>query len=158
MEQAATKEVTKLQELAYELRVEQAMTKEVYPVTPQSTMRELREIMRVNRISGAPVLEDGELVGIVSIEDLIKALAEGELDTSVGEKMTGDVVTLYADEPLIHAVGKFARLRFGRFPVVDRQGKLVGIITQGDIVRALLRKEDAEDILLNWMDCAWILE
>ena len=144
MEQAATKEVTKLQELAYELRVEQAMTKEVYPVTPQSTMRELREIMRVNRISGAPVLEDGELVGIVSIEDLIKALAEGELDASVGEKMTRNVVTLYADEPLIHAVGKFARLRFGRFPVVDRQGKLVGIITQGDIVRALLRKLEVE--------------
>ncbi|HID86218.1 MAG TPA: CBS domain-containing protein [Anaerolineae bacterium] len=144
MERAVTKEVTKIQELAYELRVEQAMTREVITVTPQSTMRELREIMRVNRISGTPVLEDGELVGIVSIEDLIKALASGELDATVGEKMTRDVVTLYADEPLVHAVSKFARYGFGRFPVVDRQGKLVGIITHGDIVRALLRKLEIE--------------
>jgi CBS domain-containing protein/anti-sigma regulatory factor (Ser/Thr protein kinase) len=144
MERAATKEVTKLQELAYELRVEDAMTKEMTTVTPQTSMVEFREILRVNRISGTPVLENGQLVGIISIEDLIKALAKCELNASVGERMTREVVTLYADEPLILAVGKFARLKFGRFPVVDRQGKLVGIITQGDIVRALLKKLEIE--------------
>jgi CBS domain-containing protein len=107
-------------------------------------MAEFREILRVNRISGTPVLENGQLVGIISIEDLIKALAKCEHNASVGERMTRKVVALYADEPLIHAVGKFARLKFGRFPVVDRQGKLVGIITQGDIVRALLKKLEVE--------------
>jgi CBS domain-containing protein/anti-sigma regulatory factor (Ser/Thr protein kinase) len=144
MERTATKEVTKLQELAYELRVEDAMTKEMTTVTPQTSMVEFREILRVNRISGTPVLENGQLVGIISIEDLIKALAKCELNASVGERMTRKVVTLYADEPLILAVGKFARLKFGRFPVVDRQGILVGIITQGDIVRALLKKLEIE--------------
>jgi CBS domain-containing protein len=144
MERTATKEVTKLQELAYELRVEDAMTKEMTTVTPQTSMAEFREILRVNRISGTPVLENGQLVGIISIEDLIKALAKCEHNASVGERMTRKVVALYADEPLIHAVGKFARLKFGRFPVVDRQGKLVGIITQGDIVRALLKKLEVE--------------
>lgn len=138
------KEVTKLQELTYELKASDAMTKQVITVTPQTTMAEFREILRVHRISGTPVLEDGQLVGIISIEDLIKALASGESGTTVGEKMTHTVKTLYADEPLVHVVGQFARLGYGRFPVVDRNGNLVGIITQGDIVRALLKKLEVE--------------
>jgi len=138
------KEVTKVQELVYELKVEQAMTRDVITITPQSSMSEFREVLRVNRISGTPVLENGKLVGIISIEDLIKALARGELDATVGEKMTRDVKTVYADEPLVQAVGKFARYGFGRFPVVDRQGKLVGILTQGDIVRGLLKRLEVD--------------
>jgi CBS domain-containing protein/anti-sigma regulatory factor (Ser/Thr protein kinase) len=139
-----SKEVTKLQELTYELKVEDAMTRDVATVTPQTTMAEFREVMRTRRVSGTPVLEDGRLVGIVSIEDLIKALADGEINVTVGKKMVRDVKTLYCDEPLIHAVGQFARLRFGRFPVVNREGQLVGILTQGDIVRALLRELEVD--------------
>jgi CBS domain-containing protein/anti-sigma regulatory factor (Ser/Thr protein kinase) len=138
------KEVTKLQELTYELRVEDAMTKKVVTVTPQTTMTEVREVLRVHRISGTPVLEDGRLVGVVSLEDLINALADGELGATAGEKMARDVKTLYADEPLVHAVGQFARFNFGRFPVVDREEQLVGILTQGDIVRALLRELEVD--------------
>jgi len=144
VEQRSPKEITKLQELAYELRVEQAMTSDVTVVSPDVTMAELREVLRVHRISGTPVVEGDRMVGIVSIEDLIKALATGEMDVSVGDKMTCDPVTLYADEPLIHAVGKFSRLQFGRFPVIDREGRLVGILTQGDIVRAMLKRLEVD--------------
>jgi len=138
------KEVTKLQELAYELRVGQAMTTQVVTVTPETTMAEFREVLRANRISGTPVVEGGRMVGIISIEDLIKALAAGESEATVGEKMTPDPAVLYEDEPLIHAVSKFSRLGYGRFPVVNREGDLVGIIVQGDIVRALLRRLEVE--------------
>ncbi len=138
------REITRLQELVYELRVRDAMTTDVITVTPQTTMAEFREILRVNRISGTPVVEGGRMVGIISIEDLIKALAAGELNATVGEKMTPNPVTLYEDEPLVQAVGKFARLGYGRFPVVNRRGDLVGIIVQGDIVRALLRRLEVE--------------
>lgn len=138
------KEVTKLQELTYELKVNDAMTREVATVTPETTMAEFREVLRVHRISGTPVLDDGQLVGIVSLEDLIKALAHGELGATVSEKMTRSVKTLYSDEPLVRVVSRFAHLSFGRFPVVDRQGELVGIITQGDIVRALLRELEVD--------------
>jgi len=134
------REVTKLQELTYELKVGDAMVEEVVTVTPETTMAEFREILRVHRISGTPVLEDGRLVGMVSVEDLIKSLAGGGFSVAVRESMTRDVKTLYSDEPLVYAVGKFSNLGFGRFPVVDRRGDLVGILTQGDIVRALLRE------------------
>ncbi len=137
---ADRKEVTKLQELAYEVRVEHAMTKGVVTVAPGTTIAELRTVLRENRISGTPVVEEGRLVGVVSVEDLIEALAAGELGTAVREKMTPHPEVLYADEPLIHAVSKFSRLGYGRFPVVNREGELVGIIVQGDIVRALLQQ------------------
>ena len=133
-------EVTKLQELVYELKIEQVMTPEVITVSPDDTMRHLKEVLRVNRRSGAPVLSDGELVGIISIEDLIKALGAGQIDATVGEKMTTEVQTLFADETIIQAVNTFARFGFGRLPVVNRQGRLVGILTQGDVVRGLLRQ------------------
>ena len=59
------KEVTKVQELVYELKVEQAMTRDVITVTPQTSMSEFREILRVNRISGTPVLENGQIGALV---------------------------------------------------------------------------------------------
>jgi len=141
---AREKEVTKLQELAYELKVAQAMTTDVITVSPDTTMAEFREVLRVNRISGTPVVEGGRMIGVISIEDLIRALASGELEARVGEKMTRNPETLYADEPLIHAVSKFERLGYGRFPVIDRAGNLVGILVQGDIVRALLHQLEIE--------------
>lgn len=133
-------EVTKLQELVYELKIEEVMTTKVITVSPEDTVREMKEVLRLNRISGAPVLRDGELVGIISIEDVIKALERGDIEATVGEKMTPSVQTLFADETVIHAVNKFGRLGFGRLPVIDRQGKLAGILTQGDIARGLLRQ------------------
>lgn len=144
MEQGDPKEITIRQELAYELRVEQAMTSAVITVAPDSTMADLRDVLRHNRISGSPVVHEDRLVGIVSIEDLIEALAAGEMRATVAEKMTANPVTLRVDEPLVHAVSKFSHLRFGRFPVVDRDGRLVGILTQGDVVRAMLRQLEVD--------------
>lgn len=134
------KEITKLQELTYELKIEDAMTRSVFTISPNVTMADFREVLRANRISGTPVMDEGKMVGIVSIEDLIKALAAGELNATVRERMHPNPVVLYADEPLIHAVARFSELHFGRFPVVDREDTLVGIITQGDIVRSMLKR------------------
>jgi CBS domain-containing protein/anti-sigma regulatory factor (Ser/Thr protein kinase) len=138
------KEISKVQELVHELKIKEVMTKDVITVTAQTSMTELREILRKHRISGAPVLERGELVGIISVEDLIKALADGEMETTVGEKLSRELKTLYADEPLVSVVNQFARYGFSRFPIVDRAGELVGIVTGGDIIRGLLRKLEIE--------------
>jgi len=135
------REITKVQELAYELKVEQAMTRDVVKVHPKVRIGKLREILRINRISGALVVDNDKLVGIISIEDYIKFLASGETDASVEQKMTRKVETLYADEPLVHAVNKFDKYGYGRFPVIKRSnGKLVGIITKSDVIRTLLKE------------------
>ncbi len=137
-------EITRLQELAYEVKIGDVMTRDVITVEPQTTMAELRTVLRDHRISGVPVLENDELVGIVSVEDLIKALASGEVSAQVGEKMTRNPVTVRADETVVAAIKYFSRYGFGRFPVVDRAGKLVGILTRGDIIRGLLKQLELE--------------
>jgi len=137
-------ELTRVQELVYELKIEQVMTKNVITVAPDCTIRDLKEILRVKRISGVPVVEGESLVGIISIEALIKSLEQGELSATVGEKMTTQVQTVRADESVVSAVNLFARFGYGRFPVVNGEGKLVGILTQGDIVRGLLRQMEVQ--------------
>lgn len=141
----SNRSATKVQELLYELKVEEAMTRDVICVAPEASMAEFRETLRTKKISGTPVVKDGKLVGIVSIEDLIKWLVEGPADLTVGDQMTADVKTLCSDEPLVHAVNKLGTLQLGRFPVIEREtGTLVGIITNGDVVKGLLKKMEVD--------------
>ena len=140
-------EFTKKQELIYNLPIENVMRRNVITVTPDTTIRQLKEILRINRISGVPVLDDGHLVGIVSIEDLIKALEAGELDGSVGQRMTKQLITVMEKASIIEAVKKFSQFHIGRLLVVDDQGALTGILTGSDITRGLL-----EAISLNDQD------
>ena len=133
--------ITKVQELVYEIRVRDVMKDNVFTVSPQNHMSELKDILQEKRISGTPVVDHDKLVGIISIDDFIRWLAGREEDCPISEKMTSDVQTLYADEPLIHAVNKFEKHGFGRFAVIDRQDKrLRGLITKGDIIEGLLKK------------------
>ncbi len=135
------REITKVQELAYELTVEQAMTRDIVTVSPTDRVGELREVLRRNRISGAPVVDGGALIGIISLEDFIKCLALGKVDATVEQVMTTGIQTLFVDEPLIHAVNRFDSQGFGRFPVIERDsGKLAGILTKSDIITALLKE------------------
>lgn len=137
-------EITRLQELFYEVKVEEVMTRDVITVSPQTSMSEFREILRDRSISGTPVVENGQLVGIISIEDLIESLARGEMDALVGGKMTRDPITIPAQESVVVAVSHFSRYGFGRFPIADRDGNLVGILTRGDIIQGLLKKLELE--------------
>jgi anti-sigma regulatory factor (Ser/Thr protein kinase)/predicted transcriptional regulator len=117
------------------------MKDNVFTVSPQNHMSELQDILQEKRISGTPVVDKGKLVGIISIDDFIRWLAEREEDCPISDKMTREVQTLYADEALIHAVNKFEKHGFGRFVVIDRQDKrLRGIITKGNIIEGLLKK------------------
>lgn len=139
-----TSAVGKVQELVYELKIREVMTDKVVTIAPQATMRDLKDLLRIKRISGVPVVQDGKLVGIISIENLIQALEQRTIDTPVAQHMTSDVLTLHPDEPLVKAVNLFAIHGYGRFPVVEADGTLVGIITKGDIVRSLLRQMEVK--------------
>ena len=129
---------TKIQELIYELPIERVMKRNVIKVSPDTPMTELKEVLRINRISGAPVLEEGRLVGIISIEDLIKALVEGDTQAPVRKRMTTKPITVRESESVVEAVKRFAQHKVGRLLVVNEQGELKGILTGGDITRGLL--------------------
>jgi len=114
------------------------MRKDVITVSPYTTIKQLKEIMKTNRISGVPVLESGGLIGVASIEDLIKALEAGELDVPVSQRMTRKLITVMEKESIIEAIKKFSQFHVGRLLVVNEQGDLTGILTGSDITRGLL--------------------
>jgi CBS domain-containing protein len=94
--------------------------------------------MRDNSITGVPILENGRLVGLVSMGLVIEALDSGRIVQKAGELMTHTVISLEDDMPLAFATTYFNRYKYGRFPVLDRNGSLVGIVCASDIIRALL--------------------
>ena len=132
------KDITRVEELAYDLKVREVMTSEVKSVSSQVTMKEALEIMRANRISGAPVLDEGKIIGIVSIEDLIRAMAEGDLNAPVCNYMSVSLITIKAYDSVVKAIETFTTAQVGRLPVIDENGELVGMITKGDITRGIL--------------------
>ena len=133
--------VTKIQELVYELNAGAAMAKSIITVAPETTMKDVRTLLKENRISGLPVVEDGFLIGIISLEDFIEWMADGASPSVVSEHMTRNVNTVFADEPLVHVVSTLEKHGFGRLPVLDRKnGSLVGIVTKGDIIETLLHE------------------
>jgi CBS domain-containing protein/anti-sigma regulatory factor (Ser/Thr protein kinase) len=135
--------ISKVQEMAYEMKVSQVMTSDVVTVPPGTTMDKIRQVMQERRISGIPVVQDGKVLGMISIEDLIRCLAEpGEVcETGIVDNiMSREVVSIYADDPVTRAVNLFDQTGYGRFPVVDRaSGKLLGLITKGNIVGGFLK-------------------
>ena len=134
-------EAPKIQELGYELKVREAMDGKMITIQPDISMSGLRGTLRSNRISGIPVTDEGKLLGVICVEDLVNWLMAGARDCLVKEKMSKDVVTLFDDEPLIHAINRFEQYGFFHFPVLDRSsGDLVGIITREGIIRGLLKK------------------
>jgi len=127
-----------VEELVYRLKVFQAMVKNVATINPQNTLRDAQIAMREARVSGLPVVKDNIMVGIVTIEDVILALDHGYIEEPVGRWMSRDVVTVESNWPLRRVMSVLDRTRFGRLPVLDKDGILCGVITPESILRALL--------------------
>jgi len=132
---------SKTREMVYEMKVGDVMTRDVLTIRPTTRLSELRGLLRQNRISGLPVVDEERLVGMVSVEDFIKWLADRQDDCPIEQRMTKKLETVHEDDPLVLAIGKFEKTGLGRFPVVDRRTRrLVGIVTKGDVIEGMLRR------------------
>jgi anti-sigma regulatory factor (Ser/Thr protein kinase)/predicted transcriptional regulator len=131
--------ITRSEELAYELRINEVMTRIVRAASPDMQMKEVVEIFRKTGISGMPVTEDDRLIGIISMEDIFHCLMEGDLDAKTTKYMTHNPYTVKDVDLLVEALKVFVATGVGRLPVVDTEGRLTGIITKGDITRGLLK-------------------
>jgi len=136
---AEAENITKTEELAYELSIEEVMTQNVTTLSPKVTMKAALDILQKYRISGAPVVVGDELVGILSIEDAIRSLREGRIDLSVADYMTRNVYTIRSFDPVVEALKVFSKTKVGRLPVLNKDDKLVGILTKGNITNGLLK-------------------
>jgi CBS domain-containing protein/anti-sigma regulatory factor (Ser/Thr protein kinase) len=130
----------RIQELAYGLKVRDVMTRKIFALSRNCTMRDVQTVMKNNNISGVPIVDERRVVGIISMHDIIIAFEEGHLDDPVIRHMTPDVQTLSEEVPLSFALAAFSRYSYRRFPVVNGKNELVGIITPRNINLALIRE------------------
>jgi CBS domain-containing protein len=151
------------------------MTTEVLTVRSDTSLKEAAELLAKHRISGLPVVDaDQHVVGVLSEGDILfkergaqekkgvlerwlafplpDAVAKLEARTA-GEAMSAPAVTIGRKRPLTEAANAMIEEGVNRLPVVDEDGKLIGIITRADLVRAFVRsdaeiaKEIEEDVI-----------
>jgi len=127
---------TELSSVFEGLRVRDIMTENVSCVSPDLSVEELLHRMFEEKHMGYPVLEEGELAGIVTFEDVKKVPSERRKETRVSEIMSRDVMIASPDDPLSTVVKRMSEMGVGRVPVVEA-GKLVGIVSRTDILKSL---------------------
>ena len=124
------------------MRVSEAMTREVRVANPTQTIRDVAKIMAEIDAGAVPVGENDRLVGMITDRDIaIRAVAEGKgPDTPVRDIMSKDIKYCYDDEDLEHVAENMGDTQVRRLPVVNREKRLVGIVSLGDIARKEDRK------------------
>ena len=127
-----------LTELVFRLKIKDAMTRDVITARRDDSLRKLQLLMKEHQITGIPIVEGPRLLGIVSMDDVIRALDEGSIEAKAGDRMSRQLIVLEDDMPLSFGISSMDRYRFGRFPVLNKDKQLVGIITSRDILVALL--------------------
>lgn len=123
------------------------MTTKLITFKPEQSVLEVMDLLIKNHISGGPVVNNnGELVGIISEGDCIKQIAESRYfnmpmaDTRVENHMVKDVDVIDGNMNIFDAASKFLQSKRRRFPIVEN-GKLVGQISQKDILKAALNQK-----------------
>ncbi|MEN8215753.1 MAG: CBS domain-containing protein [Pseudomonadota bacterium] len=146
--------------------VKEIMTRAVKTVSPETSLQEVASLMCLNRFSGLPVVDgDDKLVGVIAEQDVLRYLfpeikdvmggmssldfegMEPEykkvLELKTADLMSHKTLTVRPDTPILKAVSVMARYHFRRIPVADGD-KLVGMVSLGDIHRALFMKSFSE--------------
>ncbi len=137
-------------ELIQQLKVKDVMTTAVLTGNKNQTLRHIQALMRESKITGVPIVEDDRhLIGIVSLEDIIIALEKGYIDCTAEEKMTRNVISLQEEYPLSFAISSLNKYRYRRFPVLNKEQELVGILTSSDVIKALLVEMNREVLKLE---------
>ncbi len=137
--------------------VEQRMSRPVIAIRPDMAIHDVQNLFKQEKIRRAPVISKGELVGIVSDQDLINAtpsqatsLSRWEMNyllskLTVKEIMTKNVITIDEDTPIEQAARIMADEKIGGIPVM-RDGKVAGMITETDLFKVFLELMGARDL------------
>ncbi len=125
-------------------KIAEIMSADVISVGPDVTMREVKKIMKEKAISGMPVINRRRLVGIVSMEDLLNALEAGLMDDPVGKHMSRNPVVLEEQMPVSFAIDYFENYSFNRFPVLNENKEIVGMLTGRDIIMHMIKVMNRE--------------
>jgi CBS domain-containing protein len=110
------------------------MMPEVRSVTPDTSVQHAARLMREADVGSLPVLDGERVIGVVTDRDIaVRAVAEGKApDTPVAEVASRDVVSVRPEQDLDEALRLMAQHQVRRLPVVEQDGRLVGMFAQAD--------------------------
>ena len=137
-----------------EQMVEDVMTPKVATADLNSNARDCAKMMAKRGVSCAVIVQGGTAIGIVTERDLVSKVLADVLDPSkvlVRDIMSTPLITINPRSTLTQAAGLMAEYRIRRLVVIDAAGSLAGIITTGDIARALAEKQNYRVPALNAM-------
>ena|SRR5690625_930126 len=127
-------------------RVEQLLVskgRQVHSVGPEASVLEALQVLAEHNVGALTVLEDGRLAGMFSERDYArKVILQGKAsrDTPVRDSMTADVVTVSPSDDMAHCMKLMTERRIRHLPVID-DGQLVGLISVGDVVKAVMEEQ-----------------
>ncbi|MCP4625207.1 MAG: CBS domain-containing protein [bacterium] len=147
-----------IERVAQSLSAKDVMTEKVISATPDTSLKETAALMASHGISGIPVLDEGQLVvGVISEKDILfhmgdkktrspmevisqclssKGCVAVSMRTGFAKDiMTSPTLTVFEDTSVFEIASIFAEKNINRVPVVDKKGRLVGIVARADIFR-----------------------
>ena len=164
------------------MKVRELMTVDVATTTPETLLKVAALELATRRISGMPVVDEaGRVIGVVSEADIL-AKEGGEQErqgflqwfldptdpwvaarfnsVTVGDAMSWPAKTISPQAPVVEAATTMLKEQINRLPVVDAYGKLLGLVSRGDLVRAFARTDEEiqheieEDVMgrVMWLD------
>lgn len=148
-----------LQRLTRSVKVSEVMTRDVAQVSPETPLKAVAELMSARRVSGLPVIDrHGKVAGIISDKDFLSHMGDGSARTfmdvvaeclggggcvaapvrakNAEDIMSAPAITCSEDISLMDAARNLIEKSINRLPVVDADGRLVGIVSRADVVRS----------------------
>ena len=118
--------------------VREAMTSNPQAISPETTAGEAAQLMKNEDVGALPIVAGDRLAGVVTDRDLaLRVLGEGKSrDTAVSEIASKDLVTVDPGQSLEEAARLMAEHQVRRLPVVEEDGRLVGVLAQADVAQA----------------------
>jgi len=143
--------------------VKDIMTTGVVTVRPDTPHQTVAAMLRQHRVSGFPVADDdGKVVGVVTETDLVALVAgrrhsrhRAAEQATAGDLMSHPAVTVGPDDPVKTAARLMRKQRLQRLPVVDRDGRLAGIVSRSDVLSVFqrsdeeIRREVTQDVIAD---------
>ena len=134
------------------LRVGNLMTVDPVVIDPEAPAHEAELVLKTYRISGLPVVEEGEVVGVISQTDLLNARSSELIGANwdrvkVRHLMSRPAVTVHMATTVRRAAQLMLDEHIHRVVVVEADGAPVGVLTASDLLRALLPDEDGQEPL-----------
>jgi len=150
-----------LERITQSVRAHDIMTRQVFSVKKNTPLKEVAELMAKEKISGIPVLEDDDKVaGMISEKDFLGSMGQGDRTHFMAfvaeclqgkgcaampirlqkaeDIMTSPAITVAEDASVFEISNIFTQKNINRVPVIDSEGKMIGIVSRADIVRASL--------------------